>query len=308
MDRRTFLLSSAVLTSAARFGTSRTHAPSRTRLILLGTAGGPRPRIGRFSTSQVIVVNDAAYVVDCGNGVTRQLVAAGLPLRALRDVLLTHHHSDHNADYGTLLLLAWTGGLQTPVDTWGPPPLVHMTELFFEMSATDLEARIADERRVPLRPLVRAHDLVAGGVVFRDENVKVTSAIVDHAPMNPAFAYRLDSADRSIVISGDTTRSDNLIALARDADILVHEVMYPPAVDRLVSNVPNAPDLKRSILAHHTTPEDAGRVAKAARVKTLVLSHLIPADDPLVTEAMWLDAARSQFDGTVVLGRDLLEL
>src|SRR5437764_8921016 len=108
------------------------------RLILLGTAGGPRPRKSRFPPSQVVVVNGGAYVVDCGNGVANQLVRAGVPLATLRHVFVTHHHSDHNADYGNLLLMAWVSGLRTPVNTWGPPPLARMTKLFFELNALDI--------------------------------------------------------------------------------------------------------------------------------------------------------------------------
>lgn len=126
--------------------------------------------------------------------------------------------------------------------------------------------------------------------------------------MEFAFAYRFDTADRSIVISGDTMRSDALIRLAQDADVLVHEAMMPSAIDRLVSNVPNAPDLKRSILSHHTTAEDVGRVAQAARVKTLALSHLVPAEDPLVTESVWVEEVRRHFSGRIVVGKDLLEV
>ena len=280
-----------------------------TRLILLGTAGGPRPRRTRSAPAQVIVVNGAAYVVDCGDGVARQMFLAGVPLAALRHVFVTHQHSDHNADYGNLLLIAWTGGLRSRVDTWGPPPLARMTDLFFEMNEHDIATRIADEARVPLKPLVVAHEVTAGGQVLEDDNVRVTAALVDHPPVVPSFAYRFDSADRSIVISGDTRPSDNLIALARDADVLVHEVYYDAAaVDRLIAGVQNAPRLKDSILSHHTSAAEAGRVARAAGVKTLVLSHFIPAEDPAVTDAMWIDAAKSQFDGDVVLGKDLLEV
>ncbi len=100
----------------------------------------------------------------------------------------------------------------------------------------------------------------------------------------PAFGYRFDAADRSIVISGDTAPSDELIALARGADVLVHDALFPAGVDRLVANVPNAATLKQSILSHHTTAEDAGRVAQAAGVKTLVLSHFVPPDDPAITD------------------------
>jgi ribonuclease BN (tRNA processing enzyme) len=141
-----------------------------------------------------------------------------------------------------------------------------------------------------------------------DDNVRVTATLVDHAPVVPAFAYRFDASDRSIVISGDTAPSQNLVKLARGADVLVHAVMYPPAIDRLVARVPNAAALKESILAHQTSAEDAGRIARDAGVKTLVLSHFVPPDDPDVTDAMWLDGARRYFSGTVIVGKDLLEI
>jgi ribonuclease BN (tRNA processing enzyme) len=256
----------------------------------------------------VIVVNDTPYVIDCGDGVARQLVVAGVSLEKLRHVFLTHQHSDHNADYGNLIWLAWTAGLRTRIDAWGPPPLAKMTKLFFEMNAYDIGTRIANEGRVPLAPLVRVHELRKGGLVMKDDDVRVTATLVDHPPVVPAFAYRFDAAGRSIVISGDTARSDNLVRLAQNADVLVHSAVYVPAVDRLVARVPNAARLKQSILAHQTSVEDAGRVAEAAGVKTLVLSHLVPADDPEVTEQMWIDGARAHFRGNVVLGRDLLEI
>ena len=280
----------------------------KTRLILLGTGGGPRPRKTSSAPAQVIVVNDTAYVVDCGDGVARQLVLAGVPLAQLRHIVLTHQHSDHNADYGNLILLAWASGLRTRVDAWGPPPLQEMTEHFFAMSWYDIRTRIADEGRIPLQPLIHVHELVDGGLVLEDENVRVRATLVDHPPVVPSFGYRFDAPDRSIVISGDTKPSQNLIELARDADVLVHDAFYPAAVDRLVAGVPNASTLKESILSHHTSAEDAGRVAQAAGVKTLVLSHLVPAEDPAVTEQMWIDAAKMHFDGRIVVGKDLLEL
>ena len=309
MDRRTFIAAGAVLASARFFSADEPSSLPRSRLILLGTAGGPRPRKTRAAPAQAIVVGDAAYIIDCGDGVARQLVLANVPLRNLRDVFITHHHSDHNAGYGSLLLLAWAAGLAKPVGTWGPPPLARMTALFLEMNAADIEARIADEGRVPLAPLVHAHELSAGGAVMEDENVRVTSAVVHHPPMVPSFAYRFDMADRSIVVSGDTTYSESLMALARGADVLVHEALYDAAaVDRLVGTVPNATDLRRSILSHHTTAEDAGRVAQAAGVKMLVLSHLVPAEDPTITDEMWTAAARRHFGGAIVVGKDLMEL
>jgi ribonuclease BN (tRNA processing enzyme) len=309
--RRFICRAGALLASALAWplsASAQSPPGAKTRLILLGTGGGPCGGAGRLASSQVILAGGAAYVIDCGDGVAAQLARAGVSLTTLRSVFITHHHSDHNADYGNLLLLAWASGLKTRVDTWGPPPLARMTRLFFQMNAYDIKTRVADEGRVPLAPLVRTHELTRDGAVMRDENVRVRCALVDHPPVRPAFAYRFDSRDRSIVISGDTRRSDALVELARGADVLIHEALYAPAVDRLAARVPNAATLKRSIISHHTSAEDAGRVAEAAGVRTLVLSHLVPADDPDVTEQMWADAARSTFKGRVIVGRDLLEI
>ena len=276
--------------------------------MLLGTGGGPRPRRGRSASAQVIVTNNAAYVIDCGDGVARQLALADVPLPSLRHIFLTHQHSDHNADYGNLLWLAWASGLRTRVDTWGPPPLEKMTRLFFEMNAYDIDTRIADEGRPALEPLIHVHELTQAGLVMQDERVKVTAALVDHPPVVPAFAFRVDGPERSIVFSGDTNRSDNLVRLAEGADVLIHETLWVPAVDRLVARVPNAATLKKHIIDSHTAVDDVGRVAAAAGVKTLVLSHLVPADDPALTDDMWIGAARPFFKGDIVVARDGMEI
>jgi ribonuclease BN (tRNA processing enzyme) len=308
VNRRAFLRGAAAVVSAASCANTGEAKSDKTRLILLGTGGGPRPRKASSASAQVIICNNTAYVIDCGNGVARQLVFADVALRTVRHIFLTHQHSDHNADYGNLIWLAWAAGLATRVDAWGPPPLAKMTRLFFEMNAIDIEGRIANEGRVPLLPLVHVHELHAGGLVMRDENVRATATLVNHPPLVTAFAYRFDCADRSIVISGDTTRSDNLVKLAQGADVLVHAVLYEPALDRLVARVPNSTALKASIMANQTSVEDAGRVAQAAGVKTLVLSHFVPADDPELTDQMWMDAARAHFRGTVIVGKDLMEI
>jgi ribonuclease BN (tRNA processing enzyme) len=304
INRRAFLGGAVALSARVRLAARQ----SGTRLILLGTGGGPRPRKVSSGSAQVIVSNGVAYVIDCGDGVARQLAFAGVPFPSLRHVFITHQHSDHTADYGNLILLAWTAGLSSRVDTWGPPPLARMTQLFFEMNASDVDVRVANEGRTPLAPLVHVHELREGGAVMSDGNVTVTAALVDHPPVVPAFGYRFDARDRSLVISGDTAPSRNLVKLAAGADVLVHSVMYPPAIERLAARVPNAAALKASILTHQTAAEDAGRVAQQAGVKTLVLSHFVPPDDPEVTDAMWRDAASRHFRGTVIVGRDLLEV
>jgi ribonuclease BN (tRNA processing enzyme) len=143
---------------------------------------------------------------------------------------------------------------------------------------------------------------------MEDANVKVTAAVVNHPPLSPAFAYRFDCPDRSIVISGDTTPSDALIALARDVDVLVHEVMHLASIEKLIAAEPNAKTLREHLLASHTTTEQVGEVAAKARVKTLVLSHFVPGGFPFVRDETWAADVRKHFGGRIVVGKDLLEI
>jgi len=279
---------------------------SETKLVLLGTGGGPMPKVTRAAPAQAVVVDGVTYVVDCGNGVARQMARARLGFRTLRAVFVTHHHSDHNADFGNLFLLLWAGGLDAAVDAFGPPPLVAMTAQFLALNAYDVATRIADEGRPPLAPLIRAHDIDAAGEVYRDERVRITCALMKHPPVVPAFAFRFDSPDRSIVFSGDTAPCDSLIALARGADVLVHEVLHEPSLDAICANLPNATRLRRHLLDSHTTQDQVGIVAREAGVKCLVLSHFVPADS--ITDETWRDAAARHYDGKIVLGRDLMEI
>ena len=306
--RREFLLTSAGAVAAFALPHSRTHALPPSRLILLGTAGGPTPKPNRAAPAQVIVVDGASYVIDCGNGVARQMILAGLKLGTIRSVFLTHQHSDHNADLGNLLLLGWASDMASKVDVYGPPPTTSMIRTFLQLNDADIRTRVADEGRQPLDRLIVPHELTRAGIVLQDANVKVTAALVNHPPVTPSFAYRFDCPDRSIVISGDTTPSDALIALARDADVLVHEVMHLASIEQLIAAEPNAKTLREHLLASHTTTEQVGEVAAKARVKTLVLSHFVPGGFPFVPDETWAAGARKHFSGRIIVGRDLLEI
>jgi len=304
--RRVFLKSIAAVAALAPL---RPLAQSRTRLVLLGTGGGPRVTAkGRAKPATLIVANGIPYVIDCGDGVSLQLVRAGVALDTLRYVFITHHHSDHNLDYGNLIYNAWASGLRKPVDTYGPPPIAAMTDDWFRLNRFDIETRIADEGRVDLRRLVTAHEFAKDGQVMRNEDVKVTAARVRHPPIDQAYAYRFDCPDRSIVISGDTAYAPSLVDLAKGADVLVCEAMHLAGIERLLAKVPNAATLREHLLASHVVAEDVGKLAAEAGVKTLVLSHLVPSDDPSITDEMWLEGPRKHFGGTIVVGRDLLEV
>ena len=176
------------------------------------------------------------------------------------------------------------------------------------MNQYDIETRTADEGRVALAPAdLRSRGHGRGEWSMREKGVVVTCALVDHPPVKSAFAYRLHAPDRSIVISGDTKPSDALIKLARRADVLVHEAICPVAVERMVTGLKNAEALKRSVLAHHTSAEDVGRVAAQAEVKCLVLSHFVPAEDPELTDEQWInEVRRGGYKGPIIVGKDLV--
>lgn len=280
-----------------------------TRIILLGTKGGPPPgKSGRSNPSTLILINDAAYVIDCGYGVSRQLISAGVTLDRLRYIFITHHHSDHNLEYGPLLYNAWVSPKPPQVDVYGPVGLRDLTRGFFAYQKFDIDTRIADEGMTDLRRLVSVHEFKRAGVVLQNADVRVTSWRVRHPPITEAYAYRFDSKDRSVVISGDTAYVPELAQFAKGADVLVHEAMYVPAIDALVKRATNASRLREHLLASHTSTEDVGRIAADAGVGTLILSHLIPGDDPSISDEQWAEGARQHFRGRVVVGKDLMEL
>lgn len=327
-----------------------------TRLVLLGTGGGPLPSPARAGIAQAVVVGGRAYLVDCGYGATRQLRRARL-LTSLAGVFLTHLHSDHDCDYFNLFLLGWpllqdlppvavhgpgnAGGLDSlPPDEPGEPGfpvvaadrptpgLIDSTRSRFRAHAYDINARIRDSGRSDLRELVapseiaipaslgaRGPDRVAPPMepipVMENDDVRVTAVLVHHPPVFPAFAYRFDTADGAIVVSGDTTPSANLVALARGADILVHEVYTDEPAggrDDDDGDPPTRESLRRRqhLISSHTPLSEVGAVAAQAGVRTLVLTHFIPGDDALPDEH-W-ERGVTGFDGQVVVGRDLLEL
>ena len=279
---------------------------ARTRIVLLGTKGGPRVGGARKNPATLLEIAGVPYVIDCGYGVSAQLVQAGIALETLRYIFLTHMHSDHNLEYGPLVYNAWASGLKHRVDAYGPNTLSRQTAAFFDSMKFDIDIRIGDEGRPDLRRLLAPHEFDADGLVMENADVRVTATRVRHPPIKDAFALRFDAEDRSVVISGDTNYSRELIALAQGADVLLHEVLHLAGLEALLGRVANAATLREHIIASHTTTEDVGRVAAAAGVKKLVLHHFVPGDDPSISDEMWTEGVRRHFKGEIVVGRDLM--
>ncbi len=280
-----------------------------TRIILLGTKGGPSVgKSGRSNPSTLILINGIPYVVDCGYGVSRQLISAGVSLNRLRYIFITHHHSDHNLEYGALFYNAWVTAQPIRVDAYGPTGLQKLTQDFFEYQKFDIETRIVDEGGVDPRKLITVHEFDKPGVVMQNDDVKVTSCRVRHPPITQSYAYRFDAKDRSVVISGDTAYAPELAEFAKGADVLVHEVMYLPGIEKLIQQQGGKQRLREHLMAAHTVTEDVGRIAAQAGVKTLVLSHFVPGDDPSITDEEWSEGVRKHFKGRIIVGKDLMEI
>ncbi|HXQ11752.1 MAG TPA: MBL fold metallo-hydrolase [Caulobacteraceae bacterium] len=286
-------------------------AAQGTKLVLLGTGGGPVPGRLRRMTSHLMLCNGAAYVLDCGLGVTNQFARTGTTFKAVRAIFITHHHPDHNIEYGPFLVIGWVRGLLQSVRAFGPPPLSQMTEDFLRSQKVTIDFWAEDFQTPPLE-MIEVHDLPTAGPVMQDENVKVTSVLVQHPLVTPAYGYRFDFHDRSIAFSGDTVPLDAVAQMAKGADVLVHEAINFVAVEaseRRLLEQGLLPASIEAVMHHmhddHSPAEEVGRIAQEAGVRTLVLSHLSPGDAS-VSDADWRAAAAQFFKGEIIVGHDLM--
>lgn len=278
------------------------------RLVILGSKGGPAIRPGGPSpTSSLIEIGGRRCVVDCGLGVTRGLVEAGVILKDLDLIFITHMHSDHVLELGPLLHTAWTTGLAHPVKVYGPADLIEYWDGFLNSMRYDIDLRIDDEGRPDLRDLVEIHLLGEGEVPVGDETVSVTALRVDHPPVVDCFALRFETADWSVVFSADTAFFPPLGTFAKECDVLVHEAMLARGVDKIVEITGNGERLREHLLASHTMAPDAAKIAEEAGAGRLVLNHLIPADLPGFDRDEWQEATQA-FSGQTIVSHDGLEI
>ena len=272
------------------------------RLTLLGT-GNPRPNPRRAGPSQHVAAGAASLLVDCGSGVVRRMVEAGLQPEALDYVFLTHHHSDHNIDLGHLLISGWVLGRRRPLTVVGPPGtqeyvrrVLHAHE--FDLGVRRFVDRLGSEAvAVPVREL-------APGEAIEGDGWRVTAVEVDHRVVVPAYGYRVEEEGRRpLVVSGDTAPCAAIVDATADASVLVHELNnagpynpLPPDADPIL--VEHARERWES----HTNADQVGKLAQEAGVPTLVLSHLPPTMDPA-----WVrETVAADYRGELLLGEDLL--
>jgi len=269
------------------------------KVTLLGT-GCPRPVMNRFGASTLVQAGSQTLLIDAGRGALQRLTQAQVGWQDVTGVLFTHLHSDHVVGFPDLFLTGWLldPGRSVPLPVWGPAGttamMSHLTEAFQE----DIEVRSINERANPAGAVLQAKD-IGEGIVFEADGVRVTAFAVDHAPMKAALGYRIDYAGRSVVLSGDTRVSENLIRHAAGTDLLIHEVIVPETLRR--TGVP--PDRLPAIVSYHTTPEQAGQVFARVRPRLAVYSHVCP---PTATEEDLGGATRRSYDGRFELGEDLM--
>ena len=305
MKRITIVLAFLAAFNWHSLGQNAAESPqSRMEVVLLGT-GYPRPYPDRAGPSTAIVINGKYFIVDAGRAVVLRLSALQQPMPPIAAVFLTHLHSDHTTGLPDPFNTSWVMGRKQPLQLYGPRGTQEMVDGLLKFYAEDIHIRRdLVEKLEPKGAEIDVH-IVDEGAVYKDDRVTITAFAVDHRPVEPAFGYRFESGGKIAVISGDTAPSDNLVKFARGADILVHEVYMPGYFARTRSvemTRGDTAEVTRRLGRYHTDANQVGKIAAAAGVKKLVLTHVIPPEDSDKIREL---AARN-FSGEIVVGKDLM--
>jgi len=270
------------------------------KVTLLGT-GNPRPTIERFGPSILVEAGKETLLFDCGRGATIRLSQSGIPFSSVTALFLTHLHSDHVVGVPDLWLTGWIMGRQVALRVWGPAGTAEMLHHLEQAYAFDVHVRRDVDERLPAEGVVLTGNDIDEGVIYESNGVKVTAFRVDHGRAKPALGYRIDYQRHSVVLSGDTRPSENLVKFAQGADVLVHEVFDPEAYHEVTNSF--TPEQRKRVAEHHTTPEEAGKIFTKVAPKLAVYSHIVPPDVPDV-----VPHTRKTYAGPLEVGEDLMTI
>ena len=268
-------------------------------VTLLGT-GSPIPDPNRAGPSTLVRAGGQVFLVDCGRGVLQRAAAVGVGAAGLSALLLTHLHSDHVGDLGDLLITRWITTFApnpAPLPIIGPPGTAETVEATLKAFGHDIGYRIAHHADLNAPPAVEVHEYTEGPVWDRD-GVSIRVAPTDHRPVAPTIGFRIESGAASVVLAGDTVPCAGLDELASGADALVHTVIRKD----IVINIPQ--QRLKDICDYHSSVEEAAATAARAGVRTLVMTHYVPALVP-GQEEQWRALAATEFAGRIELGDDL---
>jgi len=269
------------------------------KVTLLGT-GSPQPRIDRFGPSILVEAGEKKLLFDCGRGAAQRIEQIRIPFTQIDALFLTHLHSDHVVGIPDLWLTGWARGRKVPLEVWGPAGTKEMMSHLKEAFQFDIQIRQQDDKLPALGVDVRAKDIYQG-VVYDSAGIKVTTFTVDHGPVKPALGYRIDFAGHSVVLSGDTRVSENLIRFSQGTDVLIHEVIDPEAFR--AKNPSVSEERFRAIAGHHTTAEQAGTIFSRVKPKLAVYSHIVPGDTTSL-----VPLTRKTYSGPLEVGEDLMTI
>jgi len=293
--------------------------------ITLGTGGGPLTRVKRAEPANALVVNGAVYLFDVGDGAQRRLAEAGLSIHALRAVFVSHHHIDHDGGLAPLLVTRWLLNENRAIPLIGPPGTVAMaTGIAEAYHATELAPiTIGGPPRPPIVATIAARDMPADldapALVYEDENIRVLAVTNAHYHFPPdsedarfsrSYGFRIEAKGRTIAYTGDSGPTPHLVALAKDADLLVSEVIDMKAMAAVLGKAGDIPQAAMApMMAHmrqdHMTPPDVGALAQAAGAKEVVLTHLSPGMDGETGTAGYTDGIAPAYPGPVHVANDL---
>jgi ribonuclease Z len=277
------------------------------KVTLLGT-GTPQPSIERFGPATLIEAGGQYFLFDCGRGATQRLWQQKVQLGRVTNLFLTHLHSDHTVGIPDLWLTGWIGAAygqrKTPFEVWGPAGTAEMMHGLETAYSWDVKARSEEKNKTDSGVMVNTHTITEG-IVYEKEGIKITAFLVDHSDfIDSALGYRFDYKGHSVVVSGDTRYSENLIKHAKDVDVLIHEVIV--VRQELLAKSP----LARQIINLHTTPEQAGKIFSLTKPKLAVYSHiampLIDLSIPPPTANDLILQTRKTYAGRLEVGEDLM--